>query len=177
MRRSPHPIHSLPTAASIVTLMCFGATAAPAQSDALPGPGDTTRVRAAQGPSRWHEGTVVSADARSVRLVLAGTSDTVGYAVGPRDRWEVARGSGAHTVRGLLIGFGVGAVTGAAVIASAANGLGWGYGLEDLAIGGGIGGAIGGGIGALIGAATRSERWQPVLRPGASMETGMSFAF
>jgi hypothetical protein len=163
-------------AVAALVIMALSASPAEAQS-ALPEPGDTTRVRSAQRSGRWQSGVVVSADAGSVRFIRAENGDTVSYAVGPLDRWDVTRGSDNHPIRGLLFGAGVGAVAGGIAFRVVAGDGGFGYGPEDVLIGAGIGAAVGAGVGALIGSARRTPRWEPVIRPAGGGAAGVSLDF
>lgn len=159
----------------ILALLTLHVTVALAQSPPVPQPGEATRLRPPRG--EWQTGTVVAADTGSVRMIRTGTSDTVAYAVGPDDRWEVARGSDAHTVRGLVFGSVLGAGVGALALRILAQDSGSAYGTADLAIGAAIGAGVGAGVGALIGSRSRTQRWVPVVRPGARMGAGVSVAF
>jgi hypothetical protein len=143
----------------------------------LPEPGDTTRVRSARRHAGWHEGIVVRADAESVVVARSDTRDTASYAVRSLRDWEVARGSKNRLLTGFLVGLGTGATLGALAVPAFYDGIAASYGPEDVAIGAGVGGAIGGAIGALIGVLVRTERWEPVVRPGAGVTAGVVIAF
>lgn len=151
--------------------------ASAAAQTALPEPGDTTRVRSARRHAGWHEGIVVRADAESVVVARRGTRDTASYAVSSLRDWEVARGSKNQALVGFLVGLGTGATLGAIAVPALYSGIATSYGPEDVAIGAGVGGAIGGAVGALIGVLVRTERWAPVVRPGAGVTAGVVIAF
>jgi hypothetical protein len=106
-----------------------------------------------------------------------GTRDTAGYAVRSLRDWQVARGSRNQLLVGVLVGAGTGAALGALAVPVFSGGIAASYGPEDVAIGAGVGGAIGGAIGALIGVLIRTERWTPVVRPGAGATAGLAIAF
>lgn len=177
MRRSTLRGLLVRAAAAGSILAILSLTATPVESQVTPAPGDTTRVRPFRYGAAWQEGIVVGADSLALRFVRSGTRDTVTVPLARVKDWEIARGSSTHPVRGLLIGLGLGAAAGALAVPPLANGAGWGYGTEDVLIGAGIGGAFGAGVGVLIGALTRTEKWHPVVRPAAGIQTGVSVAF
>lgn len=118
-------------------------------------------------PKRSHVGTLVSADADSLRF----TTDTGGLVAIPTasvTRFERSRGRRSNAGRGALIG---GLTLGAAGliigIGAAADNSDWfEVGAEDVAVATLVAGAVGAGLGGLIGAVSKGEKWESLAIPG-----------
>ncbi len=129
--------------------------------------GSRVRITVAKPSKHRHVGTLVSADADSLRF----TTDTPGVVAIPTGsvtRFERSRGRRSNAGRGALIG---GLTLGAAGliigIGAAVDNSSWGIdvGPEGVALATLITGATGAGLGALIGAASTGERWEPLAIP------------
>lgn len=146
-------------------------------------PGDLVRIRL-DHESRPRTGRLITIDQDSI--VLAQTDDPGVITAVPRaavSRAWVSRGRSRKTLQGLLIGLGVGAVTGTALGAIAYHPcqdclLDFGRGVS-AALGGTMGSALGLVTGGVVGFATRREKWQPVetrVRVGATGHGGFALA-
>jgi hypothetical protein len=129
--------------------------------------GSRVRITVDKPSKRSHVGTLVSADADSLRF----TTDISGVVAIPTasvTRFERSRGRRSNAGRGAVI---LGAIGGAAGlilgIGAAADNSSWGIeiGPEGVALATLLMGATGAGLGALIGAASKGERWEPLAIP------------
>ena len=153
----------------LTALLQVSATQAPPTRQATVAADSGARVRITiDKPKRSHVGTLVSADADSLRF----TTDTGGLVAIPTasvTRFERSRGRRSNAGKGALIGgLSVGAAGLIIGIGAAADNSSWGLdvGVEDVALVTLITGAAGAGLGALIGAVSKGERWEPLAIPG-----------
>lgn len=146
-------------------------------------PGARIRVTTS-APSRRVTGTLIDVGGDSLRLAV-GKQDTVGVPLPAVTRLEESRGRSANYTKGALIGGGAGLALGLGVGLLADFGRSLGCESTSctsnlggaLAIGGLAGAGVGAGVGALLAGAFPTERWQPVVRPGASVGLGLRLRF
>lgn len=144
----------------LVLALAAGATIGGAQTPVTAG----ARVRVAVAPSRARRiATVVSATRDTLALRIDGTTRLV--PVDSITRLEVSRGTHRNTLKGLLIGTGVGAATGVTIgLASGKDKEGFirFSGGEKATMAGLALGAVGGVIGTVAGYATVHDDWVSV---------------
>ena len=134
-------------------------------------PGQRIRVRIDSAPSRWVVGTLIAQDRDSLRLLIAGESQSVSLARSAVRRMQVSHGHSRAVVDGLAAGFGLGFIVGANAAGRressrvCPNDLSGLCAIEmeaDFAQSGVTAGAIGGLMGAVAGFAVRTQRWESV---------------
>ncbi len=125
--------------------------------------GSRIRITVNKPSKHFFIGTLVSADADSLRF--ADSSGVSAIPIASVDRLERSRGRRSNAGRGALIGGLIGAGAGLVLgLAASAEEGGWyEVGAEDVAVATVFLGAIAGSVGALIGAASKGERWEPVI--------------
>jgi hypothetical protein len=132
--------------------------------------GSRVRITVNKPAKRSHYGTLVSADADSLRF----TTDSTGLVAIPTAsvvRFERSRGRRSNAGRGAVIGgVSLGAAGLILGIGAAVEDADWGpeIGPEGVVLATLFFGAAGAGFGALIGAASKGERWEPLALPGRS---------
>lgn len=156
------PLFSLLTA-----LLQVSAAPAPSSRQPTVEADSGSRVRITVGKTK-HVGTLVSADADSLRFI----TDTSGLVAIPTvsvTRFERSRGRRSNAGQGALIGGVTGGAMGliGGIAAEAESSGSWGIdvGPEGIALATLFFGATGAGLGALIGAASKGEKWQPLTIP------------
>lgn len=148
----------------LATLLQAPVTPAPvAQADS----GSRVRITVDRPSKHSHFGTLVSADADSLRF----TTDSTGVVAIPTasvTRLERSRGRHSNAGRGAVIGGVIGGAAGIilGIAASADESSYVDTGPEGVLFATAILGATGAGLGALIGAASKRDRWEPVAIPG-----------
>ncbi len=128
------------------------------------------RVRITTGaPSGQRKvGTLVSADADTLRFTSSGSGAVQSIPTASVVRFERSRGRRSNAGRGAVIGGIVGGGLGLLLgIAASADDGGWlTPGPGDVAVVTLFMGGVGAGFGALLGAASKRDRWESVPLPG-----------
>jgi len=106
--------------------------------------------------SRWLTGTLVGDNGDSLRLQVDDHASPILIARQTVSRFEVSYGRHSHTGTGALIGFGVGALSGAVYVAKDA----FDYPGAAAVLGGALFGGAGALLGAVIGAVSHSDDWE-----------------
>jgi hypothetical protein len=138
------------------------------QGQAEPG----TRIRVATNmPShKRFVGSLISADADSVRLTSSKDGRVVAVANASIVRLEKSGGRHSNPGGGALIGGLIGGGLGLAlgVLASTEDSGWYEVGGAEIAAGSAVLGLAGAGLGALMGAASHKEKWEPLPSPAAA---------
>ncbi len=151
----------------LTALLQVSATQAPSSRQPTVEADSGSRVRITVDKTSKHVGTLISADADSLR-VTTDTSGVVAIPTAAVTRFERSRGRRSNVGRGALVGAATGGVFGLIFgIAAEADNNDWGIeiGADGIALSTLFVGAVGAGIGALIGAASKGERWEPLTIP------------
>lgn len=130
--------------------------------------GARARILAPATGSKYTLITVISASPDSLRYSLEPSLDTKSLAWQQISKMEANVGSQKHVGRGAGIGFLVGLIGGAALVARATKGTGREADqLRAVAavVNGLLGGALGAIGGAIIGSTQRTDGWVPVILP------------
>jgi hypothetical protein len=156
----------------LAALLQAPATPAPLSPPATARADSGFRVRiTVEKPSKHsHVGTLVSADADSLRFTTD-TSGVVAIPTGSVTRFERSRGRRSNAGRGALLGGVIGGAAGLILgIGAEADNSDWGIqiGAEGIALATLFMGAAGAGFGALIGAASKGEHWERLTIPDRS---------
>lgn len=137
------------------------------------------RVRAQPtGPgTRWVQGQLVALTADSVTIRIRKGGDTVSLATSTLARFQVSHGRHAQTVKGAVIGLGLGAGAGLVVGLALKSDTCTDFCEIEVTTGDvlavtALGAGLGAGTGMLIGAVTHAERWQPVNMPHSALRLG-----
>jgi hypothetical protein len=134
---------------------------------------------------------LVSAGRDALRFAARGTGDTVWLAARDVARLDVARGRRGYAKRGALVGAGLGTLVGTVAALADLGETSCGTVTlddgtkiggffcstmrgQDVPVYGLAAGLLAAPVGALVGAFVRSERWVPVLLPGAQTRVGSS---
>ncbi len=156
-----------PLLSLLTALLQVSATQAPSSRQPTVEADSGSRVRITVGKTSKHVGTLVSADADSLRF----TTDTSGVVAIPTSsvtRFERSRGRRSNAGKGALIAGVIGGALGLiGGIGAEADNSDWGIeiGAEGIALATLFLGATGAGLGALIGAASKGEKWKPLTIP------------
>jgi hypothetical protein len=118
-------------------------------------------------PQRPWVGTLLSADADSVRLTSSKNGQTVAVPTISVVRLERSRDRRSNAGRGALIGglAGAGAALLLGIIASSGDDSGYEIGSDEFAAGTALFSATCAALGSLIGAASHRERWESIPLP------------
>ena len=132
-------------------------------------PGTRIRVATNMPSHRRFVGSLISADADSVRLTSSSDGKVVAVANASIVRLEKSRGRHSNPGGGALIGGLIGGGLGLAlgVIASTDDSGWYQVGGAEIAAGTAVLGLAGAGLGALVGAASHKEKWEPLPSPAA----------
>ena len=139
--------------------------------------GTRARILAPTTDSKYTLITVISASPDSLRYSLEPSLDTKSLAWQQISKMEANVGSHRHVGRDAGIGFLVGLIGGAALVAHASKGSGREAGqLRAVAavVNGLLGGALGAFGGAIIGSRQRTEGWVPVILPRSPVASNRS---
>jgi hypothetical protein len=149
----------------VVATLLLG-TAHLIQSQTEPG----ARVRVTTNNQKKMVGTLMSADADSVRLISSKNRRVVSVPTASIVRLEKSGGRrsnfGGGALIGGLVGGGVGLLLG--VLASTDNSGWWEVGGEEIAAGTAVLGLAGAGLGTIIGGVSHKDKWERLPTPGTS---------
>jgi hypothetical protein len=128
------------------------------------------RVRVTTNAQKKVVGTLMTADADSVRLISSKHRRVVSVPTASIVRLEKSGGRrsnfGGGALIGGLVGGGVGLLLG--VLASTDNSGWWEVGGEEVAAGTAVLGLAGAGLGTIIGGVSHKDKWEQLPRPGTS---------
>ena len=145
-----------------------------AQEDTSLRPGSRVQVHLIEPKPRLVRGTLVSAEADSIRLLKDGRRETLAFSTAGVSQVDTTAGRRTRTGKGALLGAGIGAAAGLALgVAATIEGCS-GFCTDpapgEIAAVSLIVGGIGAAIGALVGSATHTDRWVPASKPRMAIE-------
>jgi hypothetical protein len=130
--------------------------------------GSRVQVHLADPKPRLVRGSLVGAEADSVRLLSENGRDTLAFSTAELSQIDTTAGRRARTGKGALLGAGIGAGAGLALAVAATiegcSGFCTDPSVGEIAAVSLIFAGVGAGVGALIGSATHTDRWVPVSR-------------